>query len=701
MRSVIIYILIFVCSSCIAQTTREQVIAFENDVKAYGDAISKIVKQNDCDGGIADLTALINRCEKEKGYSLTMLSSFYKGRGHGYLKKKDYSQSVSDYKNAISLLQKAGDEGKSDLSDTWYQLSLAYYYWGKPAETMNAANKCVESSESYFGSNHSNTLDAYSLRSNYEGFYDKGREAMQDRKKCFEIIQSNVERNFTYLTATERTAYWEKYLPETTVMFAFAQKLNEQQSEFTDALFDQQLLSKGLLLTAESALQRAIDGNPELSSAYQRIRNLRKKASNSETNPKVAEAATLEADRVERDLGTAANSLHQFMGFLKVHSGDVKSKLSAEDVAIEFVDYRIGKDSIMYAALVMTPKWNHVRFIPLIEKKEVEEYKDNLADYIWKPILDVLGYMPKNIYFAPSGLLYQIPIESQELSDGRYMCDAFNMYRMSSTRWLALEQEYVMGKYAAIYGGLQYDMAINDLVANANHYHLLSRSVPVDDEIIDRGVISSLKFLPGTLTEATKISESIKSANISNLSPLLYVGQDGTETSFKSLGGKQIRIVHIATHGFYSPKSHNSMFGSRLCFAGANNKYKGVTIPAGTDDGILTAQEISEIDLRGLDLAVLSACQSGLGHISADGVQGLQRGFKKAGCNSIIMSLWSVDDEATQILMTTFYKDYLSGSPKLMAFENAKRTLRSQQSYKDAKYWAAFVLLDGLNNYDE
>ena len=694
MRSIIIYIFMFVCSSCIAQTTKEQVMAFENDVKAYSDAISKIVKQNDCDGGIADLTALISRCEREKGYSLTMLSSFYKGRGHGYLKKKDYSQSVSDYKNAISLLQKAGEEGKSDLSDTWYQLSLAYYYWGKPSETMNAANKCVESAETYFGSHHSNTLDAYSLRSNYEGFYNKGQEAMQDRKKCFEIIQSNIEKNFTYLTARERTAYWEKYLPETTVMFAFAQKLNEQQSEFTDALFDQQLLSKGLLLTAESALQRAIDGNSELSSAYQLIRNLRKKASDSKTSPKDAEAATLEADRIERDLGTTANSLHQFMAFLKVHSDDVKSKLGIEDVAIEFVDYRIGKDSVMYAALIMTPKWEHIRFIPLIEKKEVEENTDNLADYLWKPILDILGYIPKNIYFAPSGLLYQIPIESQKLSDGRYMCDAFNMYRMSSTRWLALEQESVMSKNAAIYGGLQYDMAINDLVADANNYHLLLRSVPIDDEMIERGVISSLKFLPGTLTEATKISESIKSANISNLSPLLYVGNDGTETSFKSLGGRQIRIVHIATHGFYSSKAPDSMLGSGLCFAGANNKYKRVAIPAGTDDGILTAQEISEIDLRGLDLAVLSACQSGLGHISADGVQGLQRGFKKAGCNSIIMSLWSVDDEATQILMTSFYKEYLLGKTKLQAFEDAKKALRSQQPYKDDKYWAAFILLD-------
>jgi len=316
-----------------AQTTREQVVAFENDVKTYSTAVDKIVKQNDLDDGIAELTSLINRCEKEIDYSRMMLSSFYKGRGHGYFRKKEYSLSVSDYKKAISLLQKVGEEGRSEFSNTWYQLSLAYYYWGKPLETMNAADKCVESAESYYGSYHSNTLDAYSLRSNYEGFYNKGQEAMQDRKKCFEIIRSNVERNFTYLTASERAAYWEKYLPETTAMFAFAQKLNEQQSEFTDALFNQQLLAKGLLLTAESALQRAIDSDPNLYSAYQRIRSLRTKASDSKTNPKDAEAATLEADRIERGLGTAANSLHQFMDFLKVHSGDVKGKLGTDDVA--------------------------------------------------------------------------------------------------------------------------------------------------------------------------------------------------------------------------------------------------------------------------------------------------------------------------------------------------------------------------------
>ena len=697
MKRLLIYILLLLASNCIAQTTREQVMAFENDVKAYESAVTKIVKQKNYDDGIAELSVLINRCEKDKNYSPTLLASFYKGRGNGLFMSKNYPKSISDYKKAIDLLEKSGDEGVADLSDAWYQLSLAYYYDKKPAETMDAANKCVETAEDYFGGYHSKTLDAYSLRSNYEGFYKKGKEALRDRKKIFEIIQNNVERNFTYLTATERTAYWEKYLPETTIMFAFAHKLEEQQSDFTDVLFNQQLLAKGLLLTAESALQRAIDSNPVLSSAYQQIRSLRKKASDSKIFPKDAEDAILEADRIERNLGTSANSLHQFMDFLKVHVSDVKNNLGKEDIAVEFVDYRIGKDSIMYAALLLAPKWEHARFIPLLEKKEIEANQDNLADHIWKPILDVLGYSPKKIYFAPSGLLYQIPIESHYLSDGRLMCDAFNMYRMSSTRWLAYERITDVGQNAVIYGGLKYDMSVNDLVMDANNYHNLSRSITLNDDFIERGIVSSLKYLPGTLIEANNISEAIKAANISGLSARLYTGNDGTEASFKSLGGNHIRVIHLATHGFFSSKVANPMLGSGLCFAGANNKYRRMPIPIGTDDGILTAQEISELDLQGLDLVVLSACQSGLGNITSDGVQGLQRGFKKAGCNSIIMSLWSVDDNATQLLMSVFYKEYILGKSKLEAFERAKSELRNQKSYKDPKYWAAFILLDSIN----
>jgi CHAT domain-containing protein len=98
-------------------------------------------------------------------------------------------------------------------------------------------------------------------------------------------------------------------------------------------------------------------------------------------------------------------------------------------------------------------------------------------------------------------------------------------------------------------------------------------------------------------------------------------------------------------------------------------------------------------------LVVLSACQTGLGDISqGEGVFGLQRGFKKAGANSILMSLWKVDDEATQILMTQFYKNLVSGQSKRQSLRSAQKYLReyNRGQFDKPEYWAAFILLDGI-----
>ena len=139
------------------------------------------------------------------------------------------------------------------------------------------------------------------------------------------------------------------------------------------------------------------------------------------------------------------------------------------------------------------------------------------------------------------------------------------------------------------------------------------------------------------------------------------------------------------------------MTRSGLILAGANNRLQQKTIPEGVEDGILTAQEIAMLDLRGLDLVALSACQTAQGDINGEGVFGLQRGFKKAGAGSILMSLWKVDDEATSLLMTEFYKQWINGLSKHDALEKAKMVVRGHQGWSNPNYWAAFVLLDGLD----
>ena len=136
----------------------------------------------------------------------------------------------------------------------------------------------------------------------------------------------------------------------------------------------------------------------------------------------------------------------------------------------------------------------------------------------------------------------------------------------------------------------------------------------------------------------------------------------------------------------------NSLKRSGLIMAGAQRAWNGEPIPDSVEDGILLAEEIAAMDLSGTDLVVLSACQTGLGEITSEGVFGLQRAFKKAGVQTLIMSLWSVADKVAPLMMQTFYREWLSGKSKHEAFAIAQQTVRAK--HPDPYYWASFIMLD-------
>lgn len=698
----IIFILMGMSFRVAAQIDRQAAETLISDIGEYEKASILILREKRYDEGIEAITSLINQTENRASSSLAMLASYYRLRAQAQLRKGVYQDAADDCQHALTLLEKAGEEGREELPSTWNLLAVANYYLGRKTEVIHAADNYIATALAYYGDSHSETIDAYNTRSNYEGIYGMNKAALDDRRQILEIIRHNIVRNFTYLTASERTAYWDKYRSNTTVMFAFGHKMEEHQSTFTDALFDQQLLAKGLLLTAESALQRVIDSDENLKASYSKIRTLRLKASDPKASPTVAQQATLEADRLERLLGSSANALYQFMDFLNVSAADVKAKLSHNDVAVEFVDYRVGKDSTMYAALVMSPQWEHVLFLPLIEQRELSSSSDNLTSRIWVPILDTVGSNVENIFFSPTGLLYQLPIESHLLSDGRSMGEAYRLHRMSSTRWLAVDQDTTAGNNALVYGGLTYDATIEEMQEEAEQSSQSRIKGKQRNSSRGAGELIGLDYLPATKKEAEIITQTINEARKKNLHADILLGQSGTETSFKRLSGQNKQLVHIATHGFFNdnrPKGTDVLSQCGLYFAGADNKIQGEAIPEGIDDGVLTAEEISFLDLRGLDLITLSACQTGQGNITSDGVFGLQRSFKKAGANSILMSLWKVDDEATCLLMTEFYKNWISdGKSKIDALEMAKQTVRShkEKGWDDPKYWAAFILLDAI-----
>ena len=134
---------------------------------------------------------------------------------------------------------------------------------------------------------------------------------------------------------------------------------------------------------------------------------------------------------------------------------------------------------------------------------------------------------------------------------------------------------------------------------------------------------------------------------------------------------------------------------SGLVLAGGNHAWrKGRPARPDIEDGILTAYEISQLDLSHTELVVLSACETGLGDIQGnEGVYGLQRAFKIAGAKYLIMSLWQVPDYQTQQLMSSFYRFWLDEKMTIPnAFRAAQKSMRKK--FKDPFFWAGFVLVE-------
>lgn len=170
--------------------------------------------------------------------------------------------------------------------------------------------------------------------------------------------------------------------------------------------------------------------------------------------------------------------------------------------------------------------------------------------------------------------------------------------------------------------------------------------------------------LPGSKVEVDTITTYIR--NYTSGRALQFTEQLATENKLKSIEKKNITILHISTHGFYNSLTNES----GLLFSGANRGLNGES-DDDTDDGILTCEEIENLYFPNLKLVVLSACETGLGESNIDGVWGLQRAFRVAGAQNMIVSLKKVDDDLTQAFMINFYKNLTTGKSIYNSFWEA------------------------------
>jgi CHAT domain-containing protein len=548
-------------------------------------------------------------------------------------------------------------------------------------------------------------------------------ELPEESLKCYEMAflcsAQYLKAEILTLTEKQRTDFWNSvsafynsYLPYVATANTFPETMN-------GLLYNSALFSNGFLLTANRSISNIVKGaSAEVKQLYGNY--LSKKMELEKGRETLCSDADLqriqsECETAERELITSINdSYPDDMEYKQYTWQDVEHNLPARAAAIEYIDFQTDSDTNTVAALVLKKGMGMPEMRVLYHYNRVappsglDLYRNSaLGDSLLTAIADLLSDC-QDIYFSPQGLLCSIALESLPRSESALPQDV-RLYRVSSTRVLAEKRAKRKDFRATLFGGLNYDTSVESLLADAENYpELRNRGYVADNAFrANRESDAEIPPLPGTLKEVNAISDILAAGK--HVKANMKVGNDGTETAFKALSGKYGSVLHVSTHGFFSAvdgRQDNAeqtfedlaLDGCGLLMAGASHRYLDEeTLPNNLDDGILKASEIAKLDLKGVDLAVLSACETGLGAVTGDGVFGLQRGFKKGGVNSILMSLWKVDDDATCALMTAFYTNWLQGKSKYESLELAKAAVRAVPRWSDPQYWAAFILLDALN----
>lgn len=413
-----------------------------------------------------------------------------------------------------------------------------------------------------------------------------------------------------------------------------------------------------------------------------------------------------------------------------------------EFLRFPFYDGKKWTKGSRYVALVVTPESKEGPALVVLdagaaeEKRPLNDYRKRVGlerrtgledrpgfyETYWKP-LELALDSRKRVYVSPDGVLNQVALGVVSDGAGRLLLESYELRMVSSTRDILREKHASPVRSAVLIGNPAFSLGVERerqvvkevRVGEPREEVEVAAAVGANvDRGLERGACPGrsegqvLCPLPGTQRELEAIQEALRQNGWD--SEPAYVGERALKEVL--LRVHHPRVLHIATHGYFEPDGKREtpgggqgvlagggdpMLRSGLFLAGADRMLKGEAIPAGLDNGVLTAYEASTLDLRGTELVVLSACDTGLGEVqNGEGVFGLKRALEEAGAESVLMTMWAVPDQETQELITRFYENWLSGMDKAEALRQAqlaeRRIVTQRYGKDDPSYWGAFVL---------
>jgi len=513
-------------------------------------------------------------------------------------------------------------------------------------------------------------------------------------------------------------------------------------------IFNYQLITKGLLFEAGQKMKEAILNSQDVNlikifKEWQ-IKKEEMNATFQEFDSRAKEdkknKLSVEIKNIEQQLALKSSYFTQKLENKNYKWQDVQKKLKKGEALVEIITISAGqkmnKDkeetTDLYLAFVITPE---TKDYPLcvklgtgdsLEKKYINNYQNRIkfqkADNYsyqkyWKALADTLQ-SAKKIYFAPDGVYHKININTlQNPETGKFVIEEKEIQLITQARdfiTLAAPNNNLPTNIV-LFGSPNFnDIPIQDsTLKNKERINKVEARAILQDTTQRFLHGSEIATLPGTETEVNNIANTVQAYNIQTQK---YLGNDANEENIKKIQNPS--VLHIATHGFFMPQNStqtttkedsdtqrggyagfseadlkNPLRRAGLLFAYCRQAFSQEKNNTNSpEDGILTAEEAQNLHLDKTDLVTLSACETGLGEVqNGEGVYGLQRALQTAGAKSILMSLWTVSDEATQELMSEFYRQWFKTKNKRQAFRNAQLWLK--EKYPAPYFWGAFILV--------
>lgn len=626
-----------------------------------------------------------------------------------YISEKRYDLAFNSLTVAERIWrEKTGKKNNINAASIFTLTGDVYYFQKNYSQAESFYNQAKNLYLSYFSKSHPEYVKVLSKLSKVEYMKKNYKQSKRLIEESLANYEEFIKIYFPALSEREKAKYWNTIRGDFEFYYTLAFSNMEDFKDLTGKVYDYQLLTKALLLSSSIKIRERIMNSTDETLKEQYSDWVEKKEMltlalslspdqliENEIDPA---ALNQEVERLEKELSQKSEIFGQSFEGSKISFDNVRKSLKDNEVAIEMVRYRhfdhVFTDSVVYAAMYLKKDFSkpktilfndgsrmETRFFKYYQNAITGKIPDNISyNVFWAPIQKEIG-QTSTIFLSADGVYNQINLEAIPSPDGKYIIDNSNIVLVSNTKDLFLynkkSKQTADGNTAFMFGNPTF-------YASASTEH-------------------SIPSLPGTEKEVNQLQFMLKQKGWTTSQ---YVEKSATEEQVKGLDSP--KIFHIATHGFYKPSkqmtledemegnetalTQNPLMRTGLLLKGAGDLLDKTQYNYNMENGILTAYEAMSLNLDKTDLVVLSACETGLGELtSGEGVYGLQRAFLVAGAKMLIMSMFKVDDEATQKLMLKFYQKWLNSGNMRQSFTDAKIELRVE--YPEPIYWGAFMMI--------